>query len=176
MKRCRWAFNDVDLCIKVRRLATRIVWTPCVEMFHHESLTLGHHDFPERREQFRHDMKTIRERWKDVLDADPCYNPNLSLTRAAAFSLAWPPRLPYGAQLQTISIRAVFRNLAAGCGRHCRTAHSRSARPNARMAFEKTVHGRFHPAEDSPPQAAENTRGRPQRADVRHSIARTQFL
>ena len=97
------AFNDVDLCIKVRLSGDRIIWTPCVEMLHHESLTLGHHDSAERRDQFRHDVKTIRERWKDVLDADPCYNPNLSLARAAAFSLAWPPRLPYGAQLQTIS-------------------------------------------------------------------------
>lgn len=98
------AFNDVDLCIKIRLTGARIIWTPCVEMYHHESLTLGRHDSPARREQFQHDIKTIRERWKDVLEADPCYNPNLSLARASAFSLAWPPRLPYGEQIQTISV------------------------------------------------------------------------
>lgn len=96
------AFNDVDLCIKIRLAGTRIVWTPWVEMYHHESLTLGRHDSPARRDQFQHDIKTIRERWKDVLDTDPCYNPNLSLARASAFSLAWPPRLPYGEQLETL--------------------------------------------------------------------------
>jgi hypothetical protein len=72
-------------------------------MRHHESLTLGRHDSPARREQFQHDIKAIRERWKDVLNADPCYNPNLSLARASAFRLAWPPRLPCGEQLQMIA-------------------------------------------------------------------------
>jgi len=99
------AFNDVDLCIKIRLTGARIVWTPWVEMYHHESLTLGRHDSPARRDQFQHDIKTIRERWKDVLEADPCYNPNLSLARASAFALAWPPRLPYGEQLQTIDAK-----------------------------------------------------------------------
>jgi O-antigen biosynthesis protein len=99
------AFNDVDLCIKIRLAGARIIWTPGVEMYHHESLTLGRHDSPTRRDQFQHDIRTIRERWKAVLDADPCYNPNLSLARASAFSLAWPPRLPYGEQLQTIDTR-----------------------------------------------------------------------
>jgi O-antigen biosynthesis protein len=98
------AFNDVDLCIKIRLTGARIVWTPSVEMYHHESLSLGHHDSPRRRDQFQRDIKTIRERWKDVLDADPCYNPNLSLARASAFFLAWPPRLPYGEQLQAIDV------------------------------------------------------------------------
>lgn len=97
------AFNDVDLCIKIRLTGARIVWTPFVEMYHHESLTLGHHDSPARRDQFQHDIKTIRERWKDLLYTDPCYNPNLSLARASGFSLAWPPRVPFGEQLLKIN-------------------------------------------------------------------------
>ena len=88
------AFNDVDLCIKIRQTGARIVWTPAVEMIHHESLTLGHHHAPAWRDQFRHDVRAIQARWHDVLSADPCYNPNLSLTAGAAFSLAWPPRVP----------------------------------------------------------------------------------
>jgi GT2 family glycosyltransferase len=88
------AFNDVDLCIKIRQIGARIVWTPTVEMVHHESLTLGHHDSPARRDQFRRDVRVIQTRWRDVLGADPCYNPNLSLKAGALFSLSWPPRVP----------------------------------------------------------------------------------
>ena len=88
------AFNDVDLCIKIRQTGARILWTPTVEMYHHELLTLGRHDSPARRDQFRRDVAMIQSRWRDVLGADPAYNPNLSLKAGATFSLAWPPRLP----------------------------------------------------------------------------------
>jgi len=95
------AFNDVDLCIKLRRSGGRIIWTPTVEMYHHESLTFGHHDAPERRAQFQHDVRLMRERWNDVLDSDPCYNPNLGIMPGSVFSLAWPPRLPDPMQVVT---------------------------------------------------------------------------
>lgn len=93
------AFNDVDLCIKIRQTGARIVWTSSVEMYHHESLTLGRHDSPGRRDQFKRDVGVIRTRWRDVLGADPCYNPNLSLKAGATFSLAWPPRVPDPSEL-----------------------------------------------------------------------------
>jgi len=107
------AFNDVDLCIKIRQTGARIVWTPAVEMYHHESLTLGHHDSPARREQFRRDVRALRARWRNVLAADPCYNPNLSLAAGATFSLAWPPRVPDPMQI-------IARGLAAGISRTSR--------------------------------------------------------
>jgi O-antigen biosynthesis protein len=88
------AFNDVDLCIRIRRVGARIVWTPSVEMYHHESLTLGRHDSPARRSQFLRDVRRLRARWGAVLDADPCYNPNLSLELGSSYFLAWPPRVP----------------------------------------------------------------------------------
>ena len=99
------AFNDVDLCIKIRQTGARIVWTPSVEMYHHELLTLGHHAAPQRREQFRHDVELMRERWKDVLANDPCYNPNLSLARGSLFALAWPPRIPSAKEIVTAPTR-----------------------------------------------------------------------
>jgi O-antigen biosynthesis protein len=88
------AFNDIDLCIRTRRAGARIIWTPLVEMYHHESLTLGSHISPTRHEQFRNDVKTMHQRWGEILDADPYYNPNLSIASGLTFSLAWPPRLP----------------------------------------------------------------------------------
>lgn len=99
------AFNDVDLCIRVRCTGARIVWTPTVEMYHHESFTLGRHDSARRREQFRQEVQRIHARWKDVLENDPCYNPNLSLVGGSMFSLAWPPRVPDPAKVVSAATR-----------------------------------------------------------------------
>jgi GT2 family glycosyltransferase len=85
------AFNDVDLCLRLRRDGWRIIWTPAAEMYHVESLTFGHHASAERADQFQRDWAEMRTRWGGELDADPFYNPNLSLT--AVFDLAYPPRI-----------------------------------------------------------------------------------
>ncbi len=66
------AFNDVDLCLRVRRAGTRIVWTPTAEMYHHESLTFGPHDAPERAAQFDRDVALMQIRWAEVLANDHC--------------------------------------------------------------------------------------------------------
>lgn len=85
------AFNDVDLCLKIREKGYRIIWTPYAELYHHESATRGYEDTPEKFERFRKEVAYMRYRWKDVLDNDPYYNPNLDLLRSD-FSLAFPPR------------------------------------------------------------------------------------
>jgi glycosyltransferase involved in cell wall biosynthesis len=40
------AFNDVDFCIRLRAAGRRIIWTPTVELYHHESASVGRHDSP----------------------------------------------------------------------------------------------------------------------------------
>jgi GT2 family glycosyltransferase len=86
------AFNDVDFCIRLRRTGGRIVWTPTAQMYHYESLTFGAHDSPGRVSQFDRDVEAMRSQWHDVLDDDPCYNPNLSLDPKRQFQLTAPPR------------------------------------------------------------------------------------
>jgi GT2 family glycosyltransferase len=86
------AFNDVDLCVRLRNAGWRIIWTPQVELIHHESATLGRHDSPERQTQFRREVKLMRDLWGAELDSDPFYNPNLSL-QTNRFTLAFPPRI-----------------------------------------------------------------------------------
>jgi GT2 family glycosyltransferase len=86
------AFNDVDLCVRLRNGGWRIIWTPQVELIHHESATLGRHDSPERQSQFRRELELMRELWGAGLDSDPFYNPNLSLA-TNQFTLAFPPRI-----------------------------------------------------------------------------------
>jgi GT2 family glycosyltransferase len=86
------AFNDVDLCIRLRNAGWRIIWTPQVELIHHESATLGRYDSAERKTQFGREVKLMRDLWGAELDSDPFYNPNLSL-EADQFTLAFPPRI-----------------------------------------------------------------------------------
>jgi GT2 family glycosyltransferase len=86
------AFNDVDLCVRVRRLGWRILWTPAVEMYHHESASLGKHNAPQRQALFAEEVKLMRATWGDMLDADPHFNPNLSLA-TPYYTLAFPPRI-----------------------------------------------------------------------------------
>jgi GT2 family glycosyltransferase len=86
------AFNDVDLCIRIRRAGWRLIWTPRVEMYHHESASLGQHNSEERKIEFEREVALMREMWGPVLDSDPYYNPNLSLA-SNNFTLAFPPRI-----------------------------------------------------------------------------------
>jgi GT2 family glycosyltransferase len=84
------AYNDVDLSLRLRKAGWRLLWTPTVELSHHESASAGRHDAPQRREEFKSAVALMRERWGAVLDQDPFYNPNLSLQNA--YHLAFPPR------------------------------------------------------------------------------------
>ena len=86
------AFNDVDLCIRIRTAGWRIIWTPEVELYHHESASIGKHDSPERAELFRCEASLMRTMWGEILDRDPFYNPNLSLD-TNHHNLAFPPRI-----------------------------------------------------------------------------------
>jgi len=86
------AFNDVDFCLKIRAAGHRIVLTPFAELYHHESVSRGLEDTAEKRERFRSEMLWMRGKWGDALDADPYFNPNLSLDQETP-SLAVPPRV-----------------------------------------------------------------------------------
>jgi glycosyltransferase involved in cell wall biosynthesis len=86
------AFNDVDLCIRLRKKGWRILWTPAVELNHHESASVGHHNSSARADQFQQEVNLMRDLWSKILDNDPFYNPNLSLT-SYYFDLAFPPRI-----------------------------------------------------------------------------------
>ena len=85
------AFNDVDFCLKVRAAGYRNLWTPYAELYHHESASRGKEDTLEKRDRFRAEVEHMRATWGELLDRDPAYNPNLTLT-INDFTLALPPR------------------------------------------------------------------------------------
>lgn len=101
------AFNDVDFCIRIREAGWRIVWTPAVEMYHYESASLGRHDSDDRRETFLRETDLMLTRWGKLLEADPFYNPNLSLEDGHFFEVTNDVRLPDEYRMPRTRRRAV---------------------------------------------------------------------
>lgn len=76
------AFNDVDLCLRIRELGKLIVYTPYSELYHYESISRGDEDTPEKIKRFQGEINRFKDRWKDFLEkGDPYYNSNLTLDR-----------------------------------------------------------------------------------------------
>ena len=69
------AYNDIDLCLKMRRAGYLIVYTPFAKLFRHQSTS---HDAGVDGAE----AAVMRERWPVLLERDPYYNPNLSRKRA----------------------------------------------------------------------------------------------
>ncbi len=70
------SFNDVDLCLRLARLGLRNLYTPYAVLQHREALSRA-------RRNLVYDpagLAALRARWKDLLDRDPYYSPNLTRT------------------------------------------------------------------------------------------------
>jgi len=85
------AFNDVDLCLRIKVDGKRIIWTPFTCLMHHESASRGIDKSTCKR--FKGEIQYMRRKWDKILDQDPAYNPNLSL-EAEDFQLSQIARLP----------------------------------------------------------------------------------
>ena len=85
------AYNDIDLCLRARADGLRVVLTPHAVLHHHESVSRGFDDDPGSNARLAAEVAVMRERWGDLLDADPAYSPNLTLT-GRDFTLAEHPR------------------------------------------------------------------------------------
>ena len=75
------AYNDVELCFKLIDHGYFNVLRTDVAMIHHESVSRGYEESPEKIERQQREMAHLYElhpKWKGV---DPCYNPNLTKDR-----------------------------------------------------------------------------------------------
>jgi glycosyltransferase involved in cell wall biosynthesis len=64
------SYNDVDYCLRLRKLGHLVIYTPYAMLYHREAATRGLRRYP--MEEAR-----LRERWPDELASDYYYNPNL---------------------------------------------------------------------------------------------------
>lgn len=85
------AFNDVDLCLKIRAEGYRVVWTPYAELYHHESVSRGADLTVRKYLRLQREIRYMQTQWATQLLHDPFYNPNLTI-QFEDFSLAYPPR------------------------------------------------------------------------------------
>ena len=65
------AFNDVDLCLKIRDKGYLIVYTPFAVLRHYESSSRGYDLNPD-------EILYMKNKWGKILFHDPYYNPNLT--------------------------------------------------------------------------------------------------
>ncbi|VTU21369.1 N-acetylglucosaminyl-diphospho-decaprenol L-rhamnosyltransferase [Variovorax sp. PBS-H4] len=71
-ERFRLDFNDIDLCLKLRMLGYRIVYTPHAELVHHEKGSRGEASWPAS------ELALFLSRWGRFLEDDPSFHPKLS--------------------------------------------------------------------------------------------------
>jgi glycosyltransferase involved in cell wall biosynthesis len=69
------AFNDIDLCLKLRQKEKSIVYTPFARLYHRESYTRGLDSAAD--EQFLKAISYINDKWELNKFRDPFYNTNL---------------------------------------------------------------------------------------------------
>jgi GT2 family glycosyltransferase len=70
-------FNDVDLCLRLRLLGYRVVYTPFAELTHREKASRG--ETPPAPEQ----VGLFLARWRDAIGDDPAFHPRLTRDRNA---------------------------------------------------------------------------------------------
>ena len=72
------AFNDVDFCLKIASHGYRNIYLPHVMLYHYESKSRGYENTPTKQARFAQEVKYMRQKWHQICDRDPCYNPNLT--------------------------------------------------------------------------------------------------
>jgi len=87
------AWNDVDLCQRVRAAGLRVIWTPHAVLLHLEGETRGEDAAdPARQARFLADGALYRAAWGSAADEDPFLNSNL--VAGDRQLLLAPPRRP----------------------------------------------------------------------------------
>ena len=79
------AFNDVDLCLKLYSQGYRNVYLPHVELYHHESISVGqpgqkHRDLT----VFAAEIDMMLSKWGSLIENDPFYHPEFRRDIASA--------------------------------------------------------------------------------------------
>jgi GT2 family glycosyltransferase len=88
------AYNDVDLCLKLRRAGWHILYVPDGVLLHQGSASFASHQLGREAGHVR-DTARMASRWQDALRDDPTHNPNLALDASYPSRLASPPRVEY---------------------------------------------------------------------------------
>ncbi len=76
------AYNDIDLCLKLREKGKLIMYEPYVEAYHYESKTRGYEDSPEKKERLSKEAEILKSKHKSFFDMpDEYFNINFRCDR-----------------------------------------------------------------------------------------------
>ena len=74
------AFNDIDYCLKVRKMNKLVVLNPLSLWYHYESVSRGYENDFEKIKRFESEVAIFQNHWKDILiNGDPYYNANFDV-------------------------------------------------------------------------------------------------
>ncbi|MEI3140028.1 MAG: glycosyltransferase family 2 protein [Lachnospiraceae bacterium] len=77
------AYNDIDLCMKLRKAGWTILYDPAAQMYHYESQTRGFEMNTEKAERVKREAEYFCQTWKEELHrGDPFYNASLTLEKS----------------------------------------------------------------------------------------------
>ncbi len=68
------AYQDIDLCLKLNRCGYRVLYTPYAQLYHFEAISKQAEDKDPRPNE----TLAFKQRWENVIENDPFYNPNLT--------------------------------------------------------------------------------------------------
>jgi len=72
------AFNDVDLCLRLKRAGLRNIFAAEARLVHHESRSRGEDVSPEQVRRFRQELHALQDRWQTQSFVDRHYSPSFS--------------------------------------------------------------------------------------------------
>ncbi len=90
----RVAYNDVDVCLKVRALGLKILVDPDISLIHKESRSRGSDRDGENARRLDREAAWMHARWGETLRRDPYLSPNIDLMRGD-FAFDFSPRVPF---------------------------------------------------------------------------------
>ncbi len=86
------AYNDVDLCLQLRRRNYSVLFTPYAELYHHESKSRGSDEDPASAVRFAREQEKLLSRYGEELMQDPFYSPWLTYDREDFSENDVPPK------------------------------------------------------------------------------------
>lgn len=74
------AFNDIDICLRVRECGYLNIYTPYAELYHYESYTRGSDLSLENQKRFKKEITIFTQKHSKILnEGDPYFNQNFDL-------------------------------------------------------------------------------------------------
>ena len=61
------SLNDVDFCLKVRKLGKRVVYNPYAVFYHYESRSRGSDEDPDKIDRFHSEIVLFGKKWPEIL-------------------------------------------------------------------------------------------------------------